>query len=53
LRQIRPILLLKEEADLSNRAITQTYKISNITVGESLSRAAAKNLHWQLLPGSA
>ena len=53
LRQIRPILRLKEESDLSNRGITQTCNISNITVGESLRRAAAENLHWQLLPGSA
>jgi hypothetical protein len=52
LRQIRPILL-KEESDLYNRGITQTCNISNITVGESLSRVAVENLPWQLLPGSA
>jgi response regulator of citrate/malate metabolism len=38
LRKIREILRLKEETELSNRAIARTCKISNSTVGEYLRR---------------
>ena len=51
LRKIREILRLKEEAGLSNRAISRACKISNSTVGEYLRRAKAANLSWPLPDG--
>jgi len=51
LRKIREILRLKEEAEVSNRAIARACKISNSTVGEYLRRAQVADLHWPLPEG--
>ncbi len=51
MRKIREVLRLKEEAGLSNRAISRACKISNSTVGEYLQRAQQAGLSWPLPEG--
>ena len=48
MKKIKEVLRLKYEAGLSNRAIAGACKISNITVGDYLRRAADAGLGWPL-----
>lgn len=47
-RKIRDVLRLHHQAELSNRAIARTCKVSNSTVGEYLARAEQAGLGWPL-----
>ena len=47
-RKIRDVLRLHHQAELSNRAIARTCKVSNSTVGDYLARAAQAGLGWPL-----
>ncbi len=47
-RKIREVLRLHHQAELSNRAIARTCKVSNSTVGEYLERAEQAGLGWPL-----
>jgi transposase len=47
-RKIRDVLRLHHQAELSNRAIARTCKVSNSTVGDYLARAKQAGLGWPL-----
>jgi transposase len=47
-RKIREVLRLKNEMDLSNRAIARACQVSNSTVGEYIARAEQAGLKWPL-----